>query len=80
MPTLPLVSQRNNTVRAIDLPSSLCTHRSREELLQTSFANSWEEIERIARTVDEERVKDCIEDTDTLLVLVRVSSVYPEWL
>ena len=41
------------------------------ELRQTSDTNPWKEIERTVRTVDEEKVKDCTEDVDALLVFVR---------
>ena len=42
------------------------------ELRQMSNANPWKEMERTVRTVDEEKVKDCTEDVDALLVFVRV--------
>ena len=38
----------------------------------TSNTNPWKEIERTVRTVDEEKVKDCTEDVDALLVFVRI--------
>ncbi len=50
------------------------------ELQQTSSTNPWKDIERTVRTVDEERVKDCTEDIDTLLVFVCVAPVYFDWL
>lgn len=50
------------------------------ELPQTSYANPWKDIERTVRTVDEERVKDCTEDIDTLLVFVRMVPIYFDWL
>lgn len=47
------------------------------ELLQTSNTNPWKEIERTVRRVDEEKVKDCTEDIDALLVFVR--PIYVHW-
>lgn len=41
------------------------------EIQQTGNTNPWKEIERTVRRVDEEKVKDCTEDIDALLVFVR---------
>ncbi|KAF7795414.1 hypothetical protein EIP86_006572 [Pleurotus ostreatoroseus] len=44
------------------------------ELRKTSDTNPWKEIERTVRTVDEEKVKDCTEDVDALLVFAGLYS------
>lgn len=39
-----------------------------------SEKNPWKEIEGTVRKVDEDKVKDCTEDVDALLVFVRLLS------
>ncbi len=48
------------------------------ELQQMGNTNPWKEIEQTVRRVDEEKVKDCTEDIDALLVFVRPTPVHSD--
>lgn len=78
MPVLPLIGIGHKRVRAISFtvqpriltaPLKITQETVNAELQPPSNMNPWKEIERTVRT--EERVKDCTEDIDTLLVFVR---------
>ena len=46
---------------------------NRQETINT---NPWKALEKTVRTADEEKVKDCKEDVDTLLVFVRILHIH----